>query len=442
MPRDERGRRAASAARRRRRPQPRRLARRPARPRGVAGSRVVGIAACAPLTRSSARVVRSGAPPVSEGLGGRATAPSGPSTTASAAAWTSAGVSPVRTAIPTVRTPSARSWPSASKPGRSPTSSPRKHTASRPSASSSSAVPLSTRIGGCSSTDIFAGRTSSPVRAACRSAQACTSAADLGPGAVVDGQREALRLDERPRRCRRPAGRDDVGDHLAPGPAVGWSVAAPLRDPLEAVEPRDDDDGGSSAVEEVGGAARQDGDEGVAVGEGSERVDGAGERPGGGRVVDDGGQRAVEVAQHASGRRVGAQRFEQGGEIFESRSPGRYFAAVPKGWSAATQTSEVTATSTTSPTRLRRADGRHRRPVPARARAARGRRRRSLRGDVDGRGPLDGHPGGVKSGPSITTTSTWPAGTFCGGVAGIGCGAAVMPTAAPTAAASASKPGV
>ena len=95
---------------------------------------------------------------------GGSTRPWGPSTTMSARSSNSGGASGLSTAMRSVATPRSASSSRASKPGRSPTSSPAKATAAKSSARSSTAVPLSTSIGGCSSQDMRAGRATSPDR--------------------------------------------------------------------------------------------------------------------------------------------------------------------------------------------------------------------------------------------------------------------------------------
>ncbi len=110
----------------------------------------------------------------------RSRACAGPSTIRSPTDSSSAGISAERTTIRATWVPFAANRSRAAKAARSPTSSPKNATESRPTARRSTTTPLSVSTGGCSSNDIFASRTTSPDRRACSTAHRRTSSAASG----------------------------------------------------------------------------------------------------------------------------------------------------------------------------------------------------------------------------------------------------------------------
>ena len=162
-----------------------------------------------------------------EGLQRAPSASAGPSTVRSAAAASSGASSSERDHDLRDRaTPSARRRSRAANAGRSPTSSPRKHTASSPSASPVTTVPLSMATGGCSSIDILAGAQLEPGAGGLALGPGPHGVGGLGVLAVVQGDRQALVLDEHARRGRRlPAAATTSSTASRQAPAVGIVAA-------------------------------------------------------------------------------------------------------------------------------------------------------------------------------------------------------------------------
>ena len=106
--------------------------------------------------------------------------PSGPSTTTSARSRSSAGASSLRTATRRTVVPTGLQAVEGVERRQVAEVVADEDHGSETVATSSTAVPLSASIGGCSSTDMRAGRTRSPERAAWRSAHARTSSAISG----------------------------------------------------------------------------------------------------------------------------------------------------------------------------------------------------------------------------------------------------------------------
>ena len=172
-----------------------------------------------------------------------------------------------------------------------------------PDATCWSTVPLSTATGGCSSTDMRAGRIASPARLAACSAKASTSALAVGARAEVEREREALRLDQHAlgratRGSRRPRRRSWPATPRPPGGHDGRRAAPTRGRRGRAARPSI----GQPPLQERHRPAGDDRHHGVALGEAGEHVDGARRSAGPRGVVDDGGEGAVEVARRAPWR--------------------------------------------------------------------------------------------------------------------------------------------
>ena len=142
---------------------------------------------------------------------------------------------------------------------------------------------------------------------------------DVRSTPVVQRDGQALRLDAHAVRTLDSSEPGDVGHHLSPHARVRMAVglAEPAR--LQSVQADEGQPGrfGEPTLEELERSARDDRDLTDACGEPFERRGDVDERRCGVGVIDDRGERPVEVERHECIRCVGVERFEGPGDVHD-----------------------------------------------------------------------------------------------------------------------------